>query len=447
MLVGRFRGEVDVVAAIRGKVRIGRGGLLTILIFSGCFLAAGGTTAIGRHANRPAVVARQVEKEREKLRDVFERDLASGRAQPEDWEDRVAPLLKRAAGLSAEFRIADWNGEELDALAAIYFFAQEYQPAIEAYRKILNGRKPAERDFAQDEARLRIVRSLIELERIDEAASVFSEDRSEAVRAVQLATRIGLHYDLAIAYRDRQEFDKAARQALAGFETGRRLPPVAAMPQELRDARDFQTAKLAALTILLFERMQLKKAADDMMRRWVQFGRGRSPQADRIFETELASGRMVGTRPPQIAARTWFDSSPLTFTELRGKVVLLHFWASWNGSSTNQFERLKKWQTMYGDRGLQVIAVTRLFGRAESGEGLSPEAELRSLESFKRRIGMTFPLAVAGADDLTNDETFNIAVLPTFMLIDREGRILRVERDAVAYRKLDRYLEKLINLQ
>lgn len=443
--IGRSQG-FEVVAAIRGQVWVGRVVPLAILILLGCFLSVV-TSAIGQQANRPALVARQIEKEHDRLRDIFERELALGRTQPEDWEDRVEPLVKRAAGLSAEFRIADWVGEELDALAAIYFFAKEYQRAIEAYRKVLSTKKPAERDFAQDEARLRIVRSLIELERIDEAASVFSEDKTLGVRAVQLATRIGLHHDLALAYRDRQEFDKAARQALAGFETGRQIPPAAALPQELLDAREFQTAKLAALTILLFERMQLKKAADDMMRRWVQLGRGRSTQAERTFETELASGRMVGNRPPQIAARTWFDSSPLTFNELRGKVVLLHFWALWNGASTNQFERLKKWQAIYGDRGLQVIAVTRLFGRAETGEGLAPQAELRNLESFKQRIGVTFPFAVAGADDLTNDETFNIAALPTFILIDREGRVLRVERDAAAYRKLDRYLEKLMTPQ
>jgi hypothetical protein len=86
---------------------------------------------------RPTVLARQLEKEEEKLRSAFDRDVNSGKSQPEDWEDRRTPFIERAADILTAFKVADWQDDELRALARLFYFARRYERALEADRKLL----------------------------------------------------------------------------------------------------------------------------------------------------------------------------------------------------------------------------------------------------------------------------------------------------------------------
>jgi thiol-disulfide isomerase/thioredoxin len=259
------------------------------------------------------------------------------------------------------------------------------------------------------------------------------------------AVRVAAHRDLAIALRDGQQYEKAAKQATGGFEIGRRIPSGDHLSLQLREARDSDTPRLAAMAVDLLERIGQKKVAEEIAGRWRLGERDRPPQAQLIYETELTSARLIGRPVPELAAKRWLDSSPLTLGALRGKVILLHFWAMWNGASASQFPRLREVNTAYTDRGLQVIGVTRIYGRSDTEDGLSAKQELQSLESFKRKQQITFPFAVGGQDDITDDETFGVASLPMIILIDRQGRVRQIRRGASEYRKLPRQIDKLIS--
>ena len=116
----------------------------------------------------------------------------------------------------------------------------------------------------------------------------------------------------------------------------------------------------------------------------------------------------------------------------------------WNSASAAQFPRLREWETTYSDRGLNVIGVTRLYGRSDTEDGLSAKQELQSLESFKRKQQVAFPFAVAGQDDITDEERFGVAALPMVILVDRQGRVRQIRRGVSEYRKLARQIDKLI---
>ncbi|MEP7271659.1 MAG: TlpA disulfide reductase family protein [Acidobacteriota bacterium] len=403
----------------------------------------------------PSTIAKQLAKEEEKLRGTFERDLVALRAQPEDWEERLQSVVKRAVGLLAEFQFKDWQGEELFALSALYFFAEDWARSLEGFRKFLaepaeNGKDEEwENSRPRADARFRVVRALIELNRVEEAAKALVEvDQVDTSSPALLGARVLLHRDLAIAYRNLGDLPKAARQAIAGFEIGRRISP-REIPDQSREVRDFETARLAATAVALLERVDQKKVADDLQRRWRAMARGRSAQAETTYDEELTIQRLIGRPAPEIEARVWIDPPPLTSTALRGKVVLLYFWAMWNTSSTSQFDRLKQWQSEFKERGFEVVGVTRLFGRSEREAGLTATAELKSLEAFRTSAGIGFPFAVAGQDDPTNDERFNAAVLPMLVLIDRQGTIRRIDRGAPVrgYRGLYDEIARLTTLR
>jgi len=391
---------------------------------------------------RPSELLQQVEIEHAKLQQAFERGLRQDRAQSDDFEERLAPLVRQTAERTSGYRIADWKGDELLSLGTLYFFAQQYGPAVEAFQSFLGATEIGD---GTAHARVRLVRSLIELDRIDEAAAALAEmERVERGGLEMLSVRVIAHRDLAIALRDNQQYEKAAKQATGGFEICRRIPAGDQLPLLLREARDFETPRLAAMAVDLLERMGLKKVSEEIVSRWRSGDRGRPAQAQMIYETELASARLIGKPVPELAAKRWLDSSASTLSAFRGKVVLLHFWAMWNSASASQLPRLREWDTLYADRGLQVIGVTRLYGRSDTEDGLNAARELQSLESLKRKEQITFPFAVAGQDDITDDERFGVASLPMVILIDRQGRVRQIKRGVSEYRKLSRQIDKLI---
>jgi len=390
---------------------------------------------LAQQKTRPSELLQQVESEHAKL-------LRQDRTQSADVEERLAPLVRQTAERTSGYRVADWKGEELLSLGTLYFFAQQYVAAVEAFQSFL---RATEIGSGTAEARVQLVRALIELDRVDDAATALAEmERVERGGLEMMAVRVTAHRDIAIALRDRQQYEKAAKQATGGFEIGRRIPAGDYLQPQLREARDFDTARLAAIAVDLLERVGQKKVAEEIAGRWRLGERDRPPQAKLIYETELASARLVGRPVPELAAKHWLDSSPLTLGALRGKVILLHFWAMWNSASAAQFPRLREWETTYSDRGLNVIGVTRLYGRSDTEDGLSAKQELQSLESFKRKQQVAFPFAVAGQDDITDEERFGVAALPMVILVDRQGRVRQIRRGGSEYRKLARQIDKLI---
>jgi thiol-disulfide isomerase/thioredoxin len=67
-----------------------------------------------------------------------------------------------------------------------------------------------------------------------------------------------------------------------------------------------------------------------------------------------------------LSARATDASDPLDLASLRGKVVLVDFWASWCEPCRHSFPWLNEMQAKYADRGLVVIGVNVDHERAEA---------------------------------------------------------------------------------
>jgi len=101
----------------------------------------------------------------------------------------------------------------------------------------------------------------------------------------------------------------------------------------------------------------------------------------------------------------------ISSADLRGKVVLVDFWATWCQPCKKEMPGYQKLLNLYGSRGFAVI-----------GFKFDTMMDTEDPAQFAKKIGVRYPLAVA-PDDL-KQKFGGIKGLPTTMLYDRQG-ILR----------------------
>jgi thiol-disulfide isomerase/thioredoxin len=126
-------------------------------------------------------------------------------------------------------------------------------------------------------------------------------------------------------------------------------------------------------------------------------------------EKTIAAGE-VGSRLPSFSVKD-LQGREISSADLRGKVVLIDFWATWCKPCKQEMPGYQKLVDLYGSRGFAVVGLK--FNDM-------PDRENPVL--FAKKIGVRYPLAVA-PDDL-RQKFGGIEGLPTTMLYDRQG-ILR----------------------
>lgn len=140
---------------------------------------------------------------------------------------------------------------------------------------------------------------------------------------------------------------------------------------------------------------------------------GRVQLRDRARQVAL-----LGTAASEISVKHWIKGEPATLASLRGKVVLLEFWATWCKPCQEMFPKLKSLDEKYRDRGLEIVALTRHY-LAQRGTAESEAEELELMRSMVAAHGVEFRVGVA--EDERLQEIYGANGLPTLALIDRTG--------------------------
>jgi len=142
------------------------------------------------------------------------------------------------------------------------------------------------------------------------------------------------------------------------------------------------------------------------------------------FKVSLVANAEVLAVPPAQPPDT------VSLADLKGKAVLLDFWATWCPPCRAELPIVDSVAAHYRDKGLVVIGVN-----TSDEEGLAAP--------FIKQHGYKYPIAFDG--DATAARAYRADALPTLVVISRSGKIVASRQGMVEGAELERLVDKALN--
>ncbi|MFQ5595195.1 MAG: peroxiredoxin family protein [Anaerolineae bacterium] len=131
---------------------------------------------------------------------------------------------------------------------------------------------------------------------------------------------------------------------------------------------------------------------------------------------DVPVGNKAGMEAPDFTLTEVTTGESVSLSQLRGRPVLINFWATWCGPCRLEMPHLQAAYEQYRDKGFTVLAVDVKF---DDG----PEA----VQAFIDELGLTFPI-VKDETGVVEIDKYNVLGYPTSVFIDRQGVIQYIHR-------------------
>ncbi|MFZ1008687.1 MAG: redoxin domain-containing protein [Candidatus Sulfotelmatobacter sp.] len=139
-------------------------------------------------------------------------------------------------------------------------------------------------------------------------------------------------------------------------------------------------------------------------------------------------------RAPEIG-RVWLNSTPLSFRQLRGRVVLVDFWDYTCVNCIRTLPYVQAWHERYRDKGLTVIGVHTpefTFAQYES-----------NVERGIREFGLAYPIVVDSNREIW--KAFANRYWPTKYLLDKDGYLRYGHFGEGSYAECEQTIKELLH--
>ena len=135
---------------------------------------------------------------------------------------------------------------------------------------------------------------------------------------------------------------------------------------------------------------------------------------------------------PEIKASFINASNGLSLAQMKGKVVVLDFWATWCGPCRMEIPSLVKLYNVYHPKGLELWGLS-----VEANDGQPNDYFIK----FISNANMQYPVGLAAMDTL---KAYGINPIPTTVFIDKSGRVALAFVGAHSEEDFNGAIEKLL---
>ncbi|HVS81333.1 MAG TPA: TlpA disulfide reductase family protein [Pyrinomonadaceae bacterium] len=418
-------------------------------------------TSLAREANKPNAEKPADLNDSRTATQLFEDADNYAQKRFDDFEKRHMPfdarladkikqeqsdLAGRYAALLATRKL---EGKDVYYLGLLYNLARNFNAAYETMRRFLSENPNTTGEPAQN-ARAIVVIQAAKRNLLPEAESRLAEYAKSRPQVAE--DRYNLESWMVTSYSKTKDYERAQPHAQEMFKAAKLVA---------KTKGPFERDKMLSEAVMLLSEADLKLKKKDEAVAAAQELRQIALTLPSGNLYKLALRRLLAIAPNidlfksftdapvsaptlrDIVAQEWIDQTPVKLTELRGRVVLLDFWATWCGPCRATFPRLQKWHETYKDKGLVILGVTNFFGHAE-GKQLTQTQELVYLRDFKKKFHIPYGFAVA--DSSENDRNYAVSSIPTSFLIDRRGvvRLIAIGSSDEEAAMLNKMIKKLI---
>jgi peroxiredoxin len=266
---------------------------------------------------------------------------------------------------------------------------------------------------------------------------------TSATEAIRLATMANSYVPTAFTSADKET-------AMKILSTGEALVPKNVTEERLKASADKAAADLAATRKTIDENPGkeaevLQKQRTDALKAILAQRADPQAQAKAREERDAKLKEYVGKAAPEFKANQTLGEFK-SMADLKGKVVLLDFFAHWCPPCKAAFPSMR---TMYDDlkgKGLEIVGVTRYYGYYAKEKGLNSEAEYGKMKEFIVDHKINWPIAFV-SDDVF--KAYGVSPIPHAVVIDRNGNIQKVkigfsEKDVESNEEFHKLIKKLL---
>jgi thiol-disulfide isomerase/thioredoxin len=152
---------------------------------------------------------------------------------------------------------------------------------------------------------------------------------------------------------------------------------------------------------------------------------------------------LEGQAPPALVGSEHLGPDVPTFAALKGKVVLLFFWAHWCPDCKAESPILAKLLAQYGPQGLTIIAPTQRYGYTARGKDATPDEERDYIVKIRDQY-YPWLANVPVPMDVANHQRYGVSTTPTLVLVDRTGIVRLYHPGQMTEAELDAAIHKLL---
>jgi len=152
---------------------------------------------------------------------------------------------------------------------------------------------------------------------------------------------------------------------------------------------------------------------------------------------------LEGKPAPALVENEFLGPKPPSLASLRGKPVLLFFWAHWCSDCKGEEPLIAQMRHDYAAKGLTVIAPTQRYGYIAGGQDAAPPLEMKYIEAVRKQF---YPdlLDVPAPVSETNFKRYGASTTPTLVFIDRRGIVRLYHPGAMTLDELRAAVQRIL---